>query len=136
VFIIDIYVDGSYRKGKTSSAIIVVDEEVLYKKVIVKQNDFSIKYRNFYSELFSSIMAVQYCKTNDIDTFTIYHDYSGIEHLITGKWKLKNELSKRYYELFYKLVEDRDYKFQKVKSHTGDLYNEMVDKLAYNALKF
>lgn len=79
-------------------------------------------------------MAAKYTQINLIDDFTIYHDYEGIEKLITGEWKCKNELSLRYYKLFNELTYGKSYKFHKVKAHSGDYYNEMVDKLAKEIL--
>lgn len=131
---IHIYVDGSYRDKKSSSAILVVDDDVLYKKAVVKSNIYSVKYRNFYSELYASLLAVQYAKINNLNNFILYHDYDGIEHLITGKWQLKNELSEKYFYMFNQLTKDINFEFVKVKSHSGNYYNEMVDLLAKKAL--
>jgi ribonuclease HI len=62
----------------------------------------------------------------------IYYDYQGIEAWITDAWKAKKTVAKSYRENYLKLVEANRLNviFKKVKSHSGDKYNDMADQLA------
>jgi ribonuclease HI len=62
----------------------------------------------------------------------INHDYAGIAHWVSGQWRTKNV----YTELYAKLMKQYagTYVFRKVQAHSGDKYNEYVDKLAKAAL--
>ena len=65
---------------------------------------------------------------------TIHHDYTGISAWAKGEWKTKQEGTINYKNYIESLKEQIEIKFIKVKSHSGDLYNDMADELAKKAL--
>ena len=64
----------------------------------------------------------------------IHYDYEGIEKWATGVWSAKNPHTKKYAAFMKRMQEKIEVIFQKVKAHSGDFYNERVDKLAKKAL--
>lgn len=129
------YVDGSYNidSGKYSYGLLITkDEVVTYIEKGVAEDDSLRDIRQIGGELKASIRALQYCGENNIKELVIFHDYEGVCYHATGFWERREESSRRYYEEFNKLVSKHGIKvhFVKVDSHTGDLYNEMVDEFA------
>lgn len=127
-----IYVDGSYS---------VATEEYSYGMVAVK-NDVvlniesgvgkgsSVKnIRQIAGELQGAIKGVEYALNQGENKVVIFHDYIGICYHATGFWERKEESSKQYYEEMQSLMnEGIEVIFVKVDSHTGDLFNELVDE--------
>jgi len=130
------YVDGSYdvTTGNFSYGMVMFHNG--------KEEHFSKKFegsdlasmRNVAGEVEGARAAMQYCLDKGIKSVTIYHDYIGIAAWCTGEWKAKQEGTIDY-ALFYRAASLHvDIRFQKVKGHSGDKYNEMADKLAKEAL--
>lgn len=127
-----VYVDGSWKAGKPNIsgwACIILD----VKDNIVYQGSGVIKCvsRQIDGELFSVIQALGILQYYEGESFDIYYDYAGIEAWATGKWKAKSDVAKDYVDA----INEFDFlhekiRFVKVKSHSGDFYNELVDRLA------
>lgn len=130
------YVDGSYdvATGSFSYGMVMFHkgkEEHFSKKY--ESNDLA-SMRNVAGEIEGARAAMQYCLDRGIKSITIYHDYIGIAAWCTGEWKAKQEGTMDY-ALFYRAASLHvDIRFQKVKGHSGDKYNELADKLAKEAL--
>ena len=62
----------------------------------------------------------------------IYHDYIGISKWHKGEWKAESYCAKEYITFMKKV--NLSITFEKVKSHTGDVLNEVADLLAKKAL--
>lgn len=129
------YVDGSYNSDteKYSYALVVVKDEVIsYIENGVAEDNSAKAIRQIAGELEASIKSIEYAAKNNYKNIVIIHDYIGICYHATGMWDRKEESSKRYYEIFNKITRENDINviFVKVDSHTGDLYNEIVDEFA------
>lgn len=130
------YVDGSFDVSTSSFSYGMVmfyngKEEHFSKKF--ENNDLA-SMRNVAGEIEGARAAMQYCLDKGIKSITIYHDYIGIAAWCTGEWKAKQEGTMDY-ALFYRAASLHvDIRFQKVKGHSGDKYNELADKLAKEAL--
>lgn len=130
------YVDGSYdvTTGSFSYGMVMFHdgkEEHFSKKY--ENNDLA-SMRNVAGEIEGARAAMQYCLDKGIKNLTIYHDYIGIAAWCTGEWKAKQEGTMDY-AFFYRMASLHvDIRFQKVKGHSGDTYNELADKLAKEAL--
>lgn len=130
------YVDGSYdvTTGSFSYGMVMFHngkEEHFSKKF---ENSDLASMRNVAGEIEGARAAMQYCLDKGIKSVTIYHDYIGIAAWCTGEWKAKQEGTMDY-ALFYRAASLHvDISFQKVKGHSGDMYNELADKLAKEAL--
>lgn len=131
------YVDGSFDEnlGKYAYGCILItpEGEEIRKSGSGSEPD-SLAIRNVAGEMLAAMHAVQWALKNGYDSLAVYYDYEGIEKWATGAWRAKNSLTQKYAEF----MKDRSRKvqivFQKVKAHSGDYYNEQVDKLARGAL--
>lgn len=90
--------------------------------------------RNVAGEMIASMLSVRWAILNGYDRLDIYYDYKGIECWVTGEWKAKNDLTKKYAASMRKWSEKVKLSFHKVAAHTNDRYNEMADKLAKEGL--
>jgi ribonuclease HI len=129
------YVDGSFNieTGKYSYGLIITKDDVItYIENGAAKDNSQRDIRQIGGELTGSIRALEYCAESGIKDIVILHDYEGVCYHATGFWERREESSRRYYDLFNKLTKDHGIKvhFVKVDSHTGDLYNEMVDEFA------
>lgn len=131
-----IYVDGSYDKSTRafSYGMVVLRDG---KELTAKQA-FNIPsmadMRNVAGEIMGSMAAMQYCIEQGITDVMIYYDYEGIAKWALGEWKANKEGTQKY-AAFYKSIKDKlNVEFCKVKGHSGDKYNDMVDLLAKQAL--
>jgi ribonuclease HI len=126
------YVDGSYNSS---------DERYSYGVVCVKNNvveyiesnaekDTSEKnIRQIAGELKGAVRAVEYALKQNEKKVVLFHDYEGIAHHATGAWDRKEESSMGYYDKMQRLMNSGiEVIFVKVDSHTGDLFNELVDE--------
>lgn len=94
-----------------------------------------VEMRNVSGEIEGAMVAMNIALEKNIDTLYLYYDYMGIEKWLTGEWKT-NKIGTKKYKEFYDSIKDRlSVVFIKVKSHSGDTYNEEVDKLARASLK-
>lgn len=93
-----------------------------------------IPYRNVAGELFAAVNAVKYAIKIGMTKISVYHDYSGIRHWALGEWQTKNELSQHYANYMNLAKDFIKIEFVKAEGHTGDKFNEEVDKLAKREL--
>ena len=127
-----IYVDGSYN---------VSTEEYSYGLVAVKSNiveyiesgsgksDSSRNIRQIAGELAGAVKGAEYALSTGETKVVIFHDYIGICYHATGFWERREESSKEYYKKMQELMSSGiEVIFVKVDSHTGDLFNELVDE--------
>lgn len=133
-----LYVDGSYNHKKRiySYGVVVVDNDNVIHTISGCGNDeLGLSMRNVTGEVLASIHAVKYAIENGYKNITICYDYKGIECWATQTWKRNNKLTQYYCKFMQDVMKDINIKFIKIKSHSGDYYNEMVDKLAKEAIE-
>ena len=76
-----------------------------------------------------AIAGIIFGISNGEKKVVIFHDYEGIAHHATGAWSRKEQSSIEYHEKMQKLMKKGiEVIFVKVDSHTGDLFNELVDE--------
>ena len=132
--VLNIFVDGSFMNGAVGAAFVVIDND----KVIHEEKWTVEKYkelRNVTGEMSAAMKAVKYAKENGYKYIRLYYDYAGIENWVTGTWKAKNEATKLYREWMLRQTENMKVKFIKVDAHSGNKWNNYVDKLAKEATK-
>lgn len=128
----EVYTDGSYCKGKYSYGYAFIkDGEVVYESNGVGEDLEAASMRNVAGELAAVVHAVEKAKTLKA-RILIYHDYSGISHWVTGDWQAKNKFTQAYVE--FMKAHHGLYEFRKVAGHSGDRFNDYVDRLAKEAL--
>lgn len=130
------YVDGSFdAESKYYSYGVVIFTKDGKEVVSDKENvEDMVDMRNVAGEIRGAMIAMEKALEYGKDTIYIYYDYMGIEKWATGEWKT-NKYGTRMYKMYYDQIKTKlDVVFIKVKSHTGDEYNEEADKLAKRAL--
>ena len=128
----EVYTDGSYCKGKYSYGYAFIkDGEVIFESNGVGEDLEAASMRNVAGELAAVVHAVERAKTLNA-RILIYHDYSGISHWVTGDWQAKNKFTQAY--VTFMRAHHGLYEFRKVAGHSGDRFNDYVDRLAKEAL--
>mgnify|MGYP001775076475 FL=1 len=133
---VEIYVDGSYNVGtKEFSYGMVVLIDGKEEKFSQKMTDPQLaQMRNVAGEIKGSEAAMQYALDHKIPSIIIYHDYQGIASWCNGDWKANKPGTIAYRDFYQKAKEKVHIEFRKVKGHSNDKYNDMVDELAKEAL--
>jgi len=128
----EVYTDGSYCNGKYSYGYAFIkDGEVVFESKGVGEDLEAASMRNVAGELAAVQHAVEKAKTLNA-RILIYHDYSGISHWVTGDWQAKNKFTQAY--VAFMKEHHGLYEFKKVAGHSGDRFNDYVDRLAKEAL--
>jgi len=127
-----IYVDGSYNattEQYSYGMVAVQNDVVLHIESGKGKSDSAKNIRQIAGELEGAVKGVQFALNIGEKKVVIFHDYVGICYHATGFWDRKEESSKEYYEKMQKLMSSGiEVIFVKVDSHTGDLFNELVDE--------
>lgn len=124
-----IYVDGSFMGGQVGYGAVIVKNGVMLDELLG-----SVKNTAMYSmrQVGGEIMAVQYalewCRQHNVTDVDIFYDYAGVENWATKRWQAKNEFTQAY-AAFVQESGIRVY-WHKVKSHSGDYWNDRADELA------
>lgn len=128
----EVYTDGSFLNGKYSYGYAFVkDGEVVLESNGIGEDLEAASMRNVAGELAAVIHAVEKAKLLDA-RIRIYHDYSGISLWVNGDWQAKNKFTQAYVE--FMRAHKGLYEFKKVTGHSGDRFNDYVDRLAKKAL--
>jgi ribonuclease HI len=128
----EVYTDGSYFNGKYSYGYVFIkDGKVVFECNGVGEDLEAASMRNVAGELAAVQHAVEKAKTLDV-RIRIYHDYSGISLWVTGDWQAKNKFTQAY--VVFMRAHHGLYEFKKVSGHSGDRFNDYVDRLAKEAL--
>ena len=133
---VEIYVDGSYHaatKEFSYGMVVLIDgrEEKFSQKM---SNPELAQMRNVAGEIKGSEAAMQYALDHKIPSIIIYHDYQGIASWCNGDWKANKAGTIAYRDFYQKAKQKINIEFRKVKGHSNDKYNDMVDELAKEAL--
>lgn len=124
---IKIYTDGSCNKGNGGWAFILIDEDNDEWHMSDGEKDTT----NNRMELKAIIEALREVKENE--TCEIYSDSMLCINCAEGKWKRNKNLD--LWKEYDVISKNKKIKFIWVKGHSGDKYNEMVDKIAFNEMK-
>jgi viroplasmin and RNaseH domain-containing protein len=130
------YIDGSYDSSLNTysyASIIFLRGEKIEIYDNGKEEEL-VSMRNVAGEVTASVETIKYALNKNVKSLYIYYDYNGIEKWFTGEWKSNNPLTQEYSKFASEIKSKINISFIKVKSHTGDKYNEEVDLLAKKAL--
>ena len=129
---IRVFVDGSYSPGFPNSgwAFVVTenDQELARGSGLTA---FEAESRNIDGEVMASYQAMRWLDSHDKNG-VICHDYEGIARWAKGEWQAKSNIAKRYVAAAKPYL--HRVQFEKVAAHTGVKWNELVDKLAKEAI--
>lgn len=127
-----VYVDGSYNTATEQYSygmVAMKNNVVLHIESGASKNESARNIRQIAGELEGAVKGVQYALLNNEKKVVIFHDYAGICYHATGFWERREESSKDYYMKMNELMKSGvEVIFVKVDSHTGDLFNELVDE--------
>ena len=131
------YVDGSFdiRTKRFSYGMVVLKDgaEIATGSKAFDEPEMA-DMRNVSGEIYGSMAAMKWCIDNGISDVVIYYDYEGIAKWALREWKA-NKKGTQAYVAYYDSIKDKlSVEFRKVKGHSGDKYNDMVDSLAKGAL--
>ncbi len=123
------YVDGSFVDGPVGyGTLILKSGEPVYEIGATVQTPALLDIRQVGGELQAVYTAIEWCQNNHVPGISIFYDYEGIERWATGSWKANNPATQAYACFI------RDCGIQitwnKIKSHSGNPWNEYVDRLA------
>ena len=130
------YVDGSFNKNIPNygyGLVCVQNANVIFTDRGPGTNKSAITMYQIGGELLGAMKALIFAKNNNYSKVYICHDYFGVAHHATGRWKRNNKFSEDYYkwmQKFFKTYPDIKVSFKKVKSHSGNKFNELADGLA------
>lgn len=128
---IDIYTDGSFIKGKCGfGAVILENESVIHEFSGIVTDKSLLSHRQVSGEIAAVVESINWCITHNIKEVTIYYDYEGVAAWAKGIWKTNTPMTARYADFFKNCP--MTIHWQKVKSHSGNKWNDYADKLAKN----
>lgn len=131
------FTDGSFEEGvgMYSYGVVAVSPEGKERTFSGRGNETAfLPTRNIAGEVDGVLTAVKWAFLNGYPKIKIYHDYEGLSAWAKGIWNTSSPISVYYVKEFAKYKVAVDVVFQKVKGHSNHKYNEMVDKLAKEAL--
>ena len=133
---LEVYVDGSFMQEKAKWAFIVVEgETVIYSERGTLEGEIN-SMRQIGGELKAVIQAVCYARRVKIPV-KIHYDYNGIYRWVCDlfgekAWGTNNEWTTKYRKFILENAPNI-HSFVKVKAHSGNKWNEEVDKIAGSA---
>lgn len=138
---IAIYVDGSFKTINEhqliGSAYVVVNPDgSTVERKVAKEVEAGTHSRNISGELNATYGAIAYALQNNLPEITIYHDYVGIAEWANLNWKANKPETKQYANYVNRVRNEKGLviNFVHVKGHSGDMFNEVADKLAGEAI--
>ena len=126
------YVDGSYMNDTIGWGWIKVrnDKQIGSDCGGIKPTQETS--RNITGELQGTMFAVKNAIMTNIKDIYIGHDYQGISCYVRKEWKPKSQEAKHYTEWMLNAITkyNLNINFFKIKGHTGNKWNEIVDEVA------
>lgn len=131
------YVDGSFQPGlgKYAFGCVFLPEsgEIRIAYGNGSEPD-SLKQRNVAGEMLGAMYAVRVAMASGYEAVTLCYDYEGVEKWVTGAWRSKTELTRKYAEAMRRWGGSIRISFRKVAAHTNVEYNELADRIAKKGL--
>lgn len=129
------YVDGSFNEESSEfsyGAVVFYEGEQMHFAEKFNDPDL-VSMRNVAGEIKGSERAMAFAVEKGAKSLAIHHDYEGIAKWCNGEWKANKTGTKAYKKYYDDIKNDVSVKFVKVKSHSGDEFNDLADKLAKEA---
>ena len=130
------YIDGSFDRvnGIYGSGVVIVDCEEKYEYKHAGNREDYAQLHNVAGELEAAKFVMWYAVDKKIKEITLFYDYQGIEAWAVGDWQANLPYTQDYVKFYNKVKSVVKVNFVKVKAHTGVELNEVVDKLAKDAI--
>ncbi|MCM1223350.1 MAG: ribonuclease H family protein [Lachnospiraceae bacterium] len=134
------YCDGSSpsdgSKYGAGLVLLTPDRKILRTISVPGYKSDMLSMRNVAGEVLAAEMAMDQAIRMGYSKLVIYHDYLGISKWCLGDWKTNKVGTIHYKEVYQR---SRKYglkiRFEKVKAHSGDSYNDLADLLAKSAIE-
>lgn len=88
---------------------------------------------NILGECYAVTDALTYCVSNNLTdkNIVVAHDYIGLKYWMSGEWKRKSDVSKKFYEEVKSFQKELNISFFNIPGHSVHFsMNEKADKLA------
>lgn len=131
------YVDGSYDNSIRKYAfgcVFLLPDGRIFTEYGNGDNEQSLQHRNVTGEMLGAMFAVKFAMLNGFRSVEIRYDYQGIEKWVTGEWRSRAELTRKYAASMREWGKNIAIHFTKVAAHTNVRYNELADKMAKTGL--
>lgn len=131
------YIDGSFDRvsGVYGSGVVIVDGDKKHEYKHAGNREDYAQLHNVAGELEAAKFVMWYAVDKKIKEVTLFYDYQGIEAWAVGNWKANLPYTQDYVKFYNKVKTAVKVNFVKVKAHTGIELNEIVDKLAKEAIE-
>ena len=131
------YIDGSFDRinGIYGSGVVIVDGDKKHEYKHAGNREDYAQLHNVAGELEAAKFVMWYAVDKKIKEITLFYDYQGIEAWAVGDWKANLPYTQDYVKFYNKVKTAVKVDFVKVKAHTGIELNEVVDKLAKEAIE-
>ena len=131
------YIDGSFDRinGIYGSGVVIVDGDKRHEYKHAGNREDYAQLHNVAGELEAAKFVMWYAVDKKIKEITLFYDYQGIEAWAVGDWKANLPYTQDYVKFYNKVKTAVNVNFVKVKAHTGIELNEIVDKLAKEAIE-
>ena len=130
------YIDGSFDRinGIYGSGVVIVDGDKKHEYKHAGNREDYAQLHNVAGELEAAKFVMWYAVDKKIKEITLFYDYQGIEAWAVGDWQANLPYTQDYVKFYNKVKTLVKVNFVKVKAHTGVELNEVVDKLAKDAI--
>ena len=130
------YIDGSFDRinGIYGSGVVIVDGDKKHEYKHAGNREDYAQLHNVAGELEAAKFVMRYAVDKKIKEITLFYDYQGIEAWAVGDWQANLPYTQDYVKFYNKVKSVVKVNFIKVKAHTGVELNEVVDKLAKDAI--
>ena len=131
------YIDGSFDRinGIYGSGVVIVDGDKKHEYKHAGNREDYAQLHNVAGELEAAKFVMWYAVDKKIKEITLFYDYQGIEAWAVGDWKANLPYTQDYVKFYNKVKTAVKVDFVKVKAHIGIELNEVVDKLAKEAIE-
>ncbi len=132
------YVDGSYDNSLRKYAfgcVFILPDGRIFTEYGNGDNEQSLRHRNVTGEMLGAMYAVKTAMASGFSKVELCYDYEGIEKWVTGAWRSKTELTKKYAVAMGEWRRQIEISFRKVAAHTNVYYNELADQTAKAGLR-
>ncbi|WP_314060568.1 ribonuclease H family protein [uncultured Vagococcus sp.] len=128
-----LYVDGSWNNVNQQygwGVVIVVCGRTVSSGYGAGRNPSYISQRQIGGEVVAVLQGLSRAVFKEYKHVEAVYDYQGIESWVIGDWSTKSSIGGAYVYHLETYKDQLDITFIKVKSHSGNKYNDMPDRLA------
>lgn len=132
------YVDGSFDESLqrySYGLLLIFPDGSMEEYSDFGEDKEGLASRNVSGELLGAMIAIEKATNLGYESILIMHDYRGIADWATGAWKASKVITIKYVDFINQYKEKISIDFEWVKGHSGDKYNDLVDRLAKDALR-